>query len=429
MERLAPDSEILWSFEFSNEEHLQHHDFEVLPNGNILLIAWERRSTAQAIAAGRDPASLGEQGMWPDFLVEIRPTLPQGGEIVWEWHAWDHLIQEADPDLPHFGKVAEHPERININFGGMDLRPQHIREEEEQLLIGLGYIGEEEEEAHPAPEPSRNRRDNGPEMRPDWLHTNAVAYNRERDLIALSIHHMSEIWVLDHSTTTEEAASSEGGQFGKGGDLLWRWGNPATYGLGGQKDQQLFSQHDVRWIPVGMPGAGDLTVFNNGQGRGAVPFSSVDQITPPWTVDEGFVRVAGLPFGPAAANWTYQAKRPREFFSGHISGAIRLADGNTLIASGEQGWMFEVNSEGERVWEYRIPKEHLGGAEGPRRRGPGWGRSPGERPGGPDGRPGNRPGARDGGPGGRPGADGGLWRAYRYADHDSAIQALLKSKS
>ena len=68
----------------------------------------------------------------------------------------------------------------------------------------------------------------GPQVEVDWLHTNGIDYNAEYDLIVLSVPRMNELWVIDHSTTTEEALGSTGGRWGKGGDLLWRWGNPRT---------------------------------------------------------------------------------------------------------------------------------------------------------------------------------------------------------
>ena len=66
----------------------------------------------------------------------------------------------------------------------------------------------------------------------DWLHTNAIAYNPQRDEIALSVLGNNEIWIIDHSTTTEEARGSTGGNSGKGGDILYRWGNPIAHRAG-----------------------------------------------------------------------------------------------------------------------------------------------------------------------------------------------------
>jgi len=58
--------ELLWDFEYNSDKFLLHHDIERLPNGNILMIAWEKKSRREAIEAGRNPATIGEEGLWPD---------------------------------------------------------------------------------------------------------------------------------------------------------------------------------------------------------------------------------------------------------------------------------------------------------------------------------------------------------------------------
>ena len=86
----------------------------------------------------------------------------------------------------------------------------------------------------------------------DLLHTNAVNYNATLDQIVISVNRFNEIWVIDHSTTTEDAAGITGGRWGRGGDLLYRWGNPRTYGRGEETARRLGRQHDVRWVPEGI---------------------------------------------------------------------------------------------------------------------------------------------------------------------------------
>ena len=113
------------------------------------------------------------------------------------------------------------------------------------------------------------------------MHVNAVAYNADLDQIALSSPNFSEIWIIDHSTTTEEAKGHTGGRWGKGGDILYRWGNPRAYKNGTSRDQRLFFQHNIQWIPRGLPGEGHLLVFNNGGGRKPEEYSSVDEFVPP----------------------------------------------------------------------------------------------------------------------------------------------------
>ncbi|RMH03250.1 MAG: hypothetical protein D6702_06440 [Planctomycetota bacterium] len=373
IQRIAWDGELLWDFSWSDESHLQHHDIEPMPDGSVLVLSWELRSREEALAAGRDPAGLPAGELWPDAVFQIVPEGRSGGRVVWEWHAWDHLVQDRDPDLPGYGVVAEHPEKIDLNFG---LADRGLEEDEIAGLAGLGYVDD----------PGAGEDDRPPASRAgfqgaDWMHTNAIDYHPERDQILLSVRNFHEIWIIDHGTTSEEAA-------GPAGDLLYRWGNPAAYGVGTAADQRLFGQHDARWIEEGRPGAGHVLLFNNGAGRADGNWSSVDELELPW--DGAAYRREGPVYGPRRLVWRYRADDKESFFSGHISGAERLADGNTLICSGEEGRIFEVDPAGTVVWEYSNPF-----GEAPGRRGPGG------RPGGPP------PRGRRGPPPGPPGRPGG----------------------
>jgi hypothetical protein len=285
------------------------------------MIAWEYVSADDAIAAGRDPAFLGD-ALWPDHIIEVEPAGASDGSIIWEWHAWDHLIQDFDETKENYGIVADHPELIDLNY------PRTAAA--------------------------------------DWLHFNSVAYNEELDQIVISSPRFGELWIIDHSTTTEEAAGHTGGARGRGGDLLYRWGNPQSYGRGTADDQKLFFQHDPDWIPDRSPGAGNILLFNNGNGRPEGSYSSVEEIVT--TVDANGdypMPPAGLPHGPAEAWWTYTATPEEDFYSGAVSGAQRLPNGNTLICEGMSGRLFEVDSNGEPLWAYVTPVN----VNGPQRQG------------------------------------------------------------
>ena len=303
------DGALLWDFEHASNEYLQHHDVEPLPNGNVLLIAWELKSSSEALAAGRNPSLVSARGLWPDKIIEVKPPGANAGEIVWEWHTWDHLIQDFDASKPNYGVVANHPELVDLNF-------------------------------------SNNNQ-------PDWQHVNAVDYNPQLDQIMLSVHNnFNEIWIIDHSTKTAEAASHTGGKYGKGGDLLYRWGNPRAYRLGTANDQKFSGQHDAQWITSGLPGAGNILIFNNGTTR---RYSSVDEIIPPVEANGNYIRASGAAFGPSAATWSYVAPTPTDFYAMNISGAQRLPNGNTLICDGPHGIFFEVTAAQEIVWKYINP--------------------------------------------------------------------------
>ena len=315
------DGNLVWSYELNNEQYRLHHDIEVLPNGNILMIAWENKTTTEAINQGRNPDNLNEEALWPDFIIEIEPDGEDGENIVWEWHAWDHLIQDYDNSKPNYGVVSEHPELIDLNYASST----------QQLGIA------------------------------DWLHTNSIDYNEEFDQIILSIHNFSEIWIIDHSTTTEEATNHIGGNSGKGGDLLYRWGNPQAYNSGTSEDRKLYGQHDALWIEEGCPGEGNITIYNNGTCRPTGNYSTVDEIISP--VDESGnyeLPAAGESFAPSEQIWVYQAENPTDFYSQNISGSQRLLNGNTLICEGQTGTFFELTDSFEIVWIYVNPVAEQG---------------------------------------------------------------------
>jgi len=297
-----------WEFEYSSSQYHPHHDVEMLPNGNVLIIAWEYKTAEEAIDAGRDPGLLLDGELWPDHIIEVEPTNATSGNIVWEWHIWDHLIQDYNSSKENFGSIADHPELIDINFV--------------------------------------TRRANA-----DWNHINSIDYNEELDQIILSVHGFNEIWVIDHSTTTEEAASPDGGNSGKGGDLLYRWGNPQTYGAGDALDQKFYAQHDAQWIEPYYPGEGNILIFNNGLGRPEGPYSSIDEIIPPVNENGSYFLIPSSAYEPENQTWIYTADNPTDFYQQGISGAQRLPNGNTLICNGG-GTFFEVTHEKETVWEY-----------------------------------------------------------------------------
>ena len=310
VEEFTWDGTLIWEYEYTTSEHILHHDIEVLPNGNVLMIAWERKPHEEVIAAGRDPGGILVDELWVEHIIEVEPTDARGGTIVWEWHLWDHLVQEFDPTKDNFGIVRNHPELVDLNYGGSGR---------------------------------------------DWNHANSVDYNEQLDQIIISVRHFNEIWVIDHSTTTEQAAGHSGGNSGQGGDLLYRWGNPRTYQAGDESDQKLYWQHDARWIEPELPGAGNILVFNNGPGR-PLAYSSVDEITPPVDASGNYALTPGQPYGPEELAWTYTAENPPEFFSPIVSGAQRLPNGNTRIAAGAQrGTFFEVTTDGATVWKYLSP--------------------------------------------------------------------------
>ncbi|RLD22015.1 MAG: hypothetical protein DRI69_02465 [Bacteroidetes bacterium] len=329
------DGNLLWEYKYSTDAHLIHHDIAVMPNGNILSIAWEAKTAEDGIRMGRNPDNTPKAGLWTDSVIEIEPEKPSGGRIVWEWHMWDHMIQNYDESLPNYGDPAEHPELVDINLG----KPlKVITEEELAQRKAVGFAA-----------PTATVDNKGSDM----YHCNAIHYNAELDQIAISSPGMSEVFIIDHSTNAAESSGHAGGKYSRGGDLLYRWGNPQNYGRGTEDDQILHEQHDVQWIPAGFPGAGNLTIFNNVAGGGPKgPHSAAIEITPPMNDDGSYQTPAT---GPTETAWQYTAPEPSTMFAPFISSVERLANGNSMICVGPPGRFFEVTPENEIVWEYWLP--------------------------------------------------------------------------
>jgi hypothetical protein len=354
------DGEIVWDFFFHNSRQIPHHDITRLPNGNVLLIVWEIKTAQETIAAGRSWDVV--DGPWlVDSIVEIKPTGKTTGEVVWEWHVWDHLIVGHDSEGRNRKDVAAHPELIDINFGqtltaelaaGRGAGASEARRRDHlNTLKSIGYLGS------PATRGSST-------ILPDWTHINAVSYNPQLDQIMLTVRAFSEIWIIDHSTTTAEAKGHTGGRSGMGGDLLYRWGNPQAYRAGKRTDRQLFAPHGGCWIPAGYPGAGHALIFNNGLGRPDGDYSSVDEIVLPVDSAGRYERSPGTAYGPDRPVWSFSAPEKASFYARLLSSAQRLPNGNTLICHGETGMMLEVTPRKNVVWQ-NTPSELFAAAAAP----------------------------------------------------------------
>jgi hypothetical protein len=389
VQEIAWDGTLVWDYEFATDTQAPHHDITRLPSGNILLLIWDGKSAEQAIAAGRKPEYQRSGGeLPPDGIIEVKPTGKTTGQIVWEWHAWDHLVQDFDKDKPNYGDVAAHPERIDINYSESWMDPPAAGAARGGGAgagrsglggtFGGGFGG------------------GGRIPTTDWTHLNAIAYNATLDQIIVSSYTFSEFWIIDHSTTTAQAASHGGGRSGKGGDLLYRWGNPEAYRAGKAEDQALFCPHNVHWIAPGLPGEGHILIFNNGPNRpSGERYSSVDEFELTAGKDGNYPRQAGGSFTAPKLVWRYTAPNKTDFYSQNISSAQRLPNGNTLICSGANGRLFEVTAKGKTVWLYTVTGAGAG-------RGAGFG---GGRPGG----------------GGFGGGGTQIFRAYRYAADSPAL--------
>lgn len=300
------DNRLLSSFELNNNQQRIHHDIEPLPNGNVLMITWELLTSAQAIQAGRDPRVIPGNEVWSDAVLELNP---ETGEIVWEWHAWNHFVQDFDSSQDNFGDVSNSPGKIDMNF-------------------------------------VQNR------ASPDWLHFNAMDYNPVLDQILISSPYFDEIWIIDHSTTTAEAATDFGGNSGQGGQIIFRWGNPEAHGQPGR--QQLFFQHNPNWADLnaeeGDENFARLILYNN---RVTASSSAVTILDPVFDTSTNRYALDGNIYLPNAPSRSVGLQGIAT--SNVISSAQVLANNNLLIMSGRFGYTFELDQDDNIVWEYIIP--------------------------------------------------------------------------
>lgn len=304
------DNNVLWSFHLNNSFDRLHHDVALTPQGTVLMIAWELKEKEQALQAGRDPEKMIQDKVWPDYILEYDPSVDS---IIWEWHVWDHLVQDFDASKDNFGDVQNNPQLVDINYDTAD-----------------GF--------------------------PDWLHANSIDYNEELDQILLSVPHFDEIWIIDHSTSTAEAAGHTGGRSGKGGDLLFRWGNPLSHQ--GQGPQRVHFAHDAQWVDNFLEGDepyyGMISIFNN---RVDDSLSTANIIAPEINSDGTYNLDERGNFLPESFELiSTHPQDPKLFFSTGLSSTQVLPNNNLLVFAGRTGRAFEVEPVGgDIVWEYRIP--------------------------------------------------------------------------
>lgn len=303
LERYSWQGDLEWQIEINNDSLGLHHDIELMPNGNLLVIAWERISFDDAIQWGRDPNTV-DQDVWMEAVLELKPVDNNDYEVVWEWHVKDHLVQNYDESLPNYSDPHNKVSSIDINYA--------------------------------------NEKDQ------DWLHINSIYYDIDRDEIILSVREFNELWIIDHSTTTQEAASDSGGNHNKGGQLLFRWGNDATYGM--DAPSYFYHQHDLE-----RENAGFISVFNNGQANGS---SSIMSILP--LIQSGEYVFDGSTFLLQEPPNYYLESQSQSYTSDILSSVQFLDNGDILINKGRTSDYLIYNVSGDLLWHYRSPVSLFG---------------------------------------------------------------------
>ena len=299
IQKVDYNNNVIWTYTVSNSTQYSHHDHCVMPNGNVLIISYELKTQAELSTAGGTNTAL-TSGIWPEKIIEVQPTGTTTGNIVWEWHVWDHLVQNVNSAKANYQtSIVNHPELLNINYKSTK----------------------------------------------DWMHMNGIDYNPILDQIVVSSHNLNEWYVIDHSTTTAEAASHSGGNSGKGGDFLYRWGNPLAYQATGSA--VLNVTHDVHWIPEGVSDAGDLAGYNNSGQTSPSQKSTIDRITPP-RANYNYTINTGNAFSPS----TYDSRLVCTAYNSNMGSSEQYPNGNQMICLALSGTIYEVNSAGTTLWTY-----------------------------------------------------------------------------
>ncbi|TXD76379.1 hypothetical protein ESW18_16675 [Algoriphagus ratkowskyi] len=275
-----------WEVSYSTSDYTAHHDVEYLSNGNILFQAWEELSQAEAAEQG----FAANYALNPETIIEMNPLTQ---EIVWRWNVMDHIVQDHDDSKANFGSVADNPNKVDVNY-------------------------------------NYSSRNDG-----DIFHINGLTLDEETDLLYLTVNNYSEVWVLDHSTSTAEASTSTGGKYSLGGDLVYRFGNPETYDNVGTAT--LNNVHYPNLL-----GTGNLLVYaNNAYANQSAVIEYI--LSPPYTL------VAGQDNEPTVS-WSFTDS---DMYSSGLGSAVRMENGNTLIAEGRDGTLWEVTATGETKWKYK----------------------------------------------------------------------------
>lgn len=304
VQKISYNGTRLWDFTYSTSSYCLHHDICPLPNGNVLLISYDVKNATDLVTAGYSGTG---HAIWSEKIIEVRPdsaptgTVSTTGTIVWEWKLWDHLTQNVDPAKANYHPtIIDHPELMNINYSSTAT---------------------------------------------DWVHMNGIDYNDSLNQIVFSSHNLNEIFVIDHSTSTSEAAGHTGGNAGKGGDFLYRWGNPASYGATGTKNWNVV--HDAHFIPYNCPRGGYIVGYNNNGISNTM--SCVDMINPPYN-GYNYLLNPGSAYAPSV----YTNRISCNGHNSNMGNSQQLPNGNMLICIAQSGIIKETDSLGTQLWSKTV---------------------------------------------------------------------------
>ena len=278
----------------------QHHDWQREElSGRILLTRQprpSRRQHAHPDTYRPEQPKVADVMLGDDRLIEVSPK----GEIVWEWVASDHIDELGFRRRARQGASIKAARSCQAKArGSFRLAPRQFRD----VCRTEPLVREGDKRFAP---------------------NNVIISSREASLLAI---------------------------VGRDGTIVWRLGPDFSASKELRAIRQIIGQHHAHFIPKGVPGAGNLMVFDNGGSSG---YGFAGPIAPDGAgaVCRATSRV--LEINPVTLELVWFYTNPR-FFSTNISGAQRLPNGNTLITAGAGGRMFEVTKDGTIVWEYMYP--------------------------------------------------------------------------
>jgi hypothetical protein len=181
----------------------------------------------------------------------------------------------------------------------------------------------------------------------DWLHLNSATYIGPNHWFDEGDQRFAPNNVIISSRQASFLAI-----VARDGKIVWRLGPDFTESKELRAIRQIIGQHHAHIIPKGLPGAGNLLVFDNG---GASGYGFPNPNAPDG--NNSFARASSrvLEINPVTLQLVWSYTGPR-FYGSNISGTQRLQNGNTLITEGPGGRMFEVTKENKIVWEYIYPQ-------------------------------------------------------------------------
>ena len=285
---------LLWDYTYSSSTYCLHHDHCPLPNGNVLVICYEVKTPTEVSNAGATMSIT----VWSEKIMELKPTGLNTAAVVWQWNLWDHLVQNVNSSKANYQtSITDNPQLLNINYN----------------------------------------------LKKDWLHMNGIDYNPFLDQIVVSSHNLNQWFIIDHSTTTAEAAGHIGGNSGKGGDFLYRYGNPASYAV--NTPTVLNVTHDAHWIPEGYPNEGFLAGLNNKAVTSPANKTSVDQISVP-RVNYNYTITPSGAFTPTI----YTNRHLSTGYTSNMGSSDQFPNGNQMVCLATAGTIYEIDAAGNVLW-------------------------------------------------------------------------------